>query len=195
MAAVILFGGSFDPVHRGHLALAERAWRLLEAERVIWIPCRQSPHKSLAPRATAQQRHDMLSLATRHLPWAVVDGCELARAEPSFSWQTAEHFAGAGAEELYWLMGADQWAALPRWARPERLAELVTFVVFAREGHTPQSREGFRMVRLPGEFCGSATQVRHMVAAKRLHELEDFVTKEVGDYIRRNRLYTNSQKE
>ena len=165
---IALFGGSFDPPHLAHLAIAQAAVEQCGLERVFFIPCQVSPLKNRRPGASGPQRMEMLRLATSALPWAEVDGCELARPGPSYSWETADlfshRFPGA---ELHWLMGADQWAALESWARPDLLRQNLTFIVFSRDGKRPAPRPGWRACFLAGEWQGSSTEAREMLAAKK----------------------------
>lgn len=161
-----LFGGSFDPVHAGHLAIARAAREQAGIDRVIFLPAARSPFKENRPAVTAEERLTMLRLAVEGGDGMEVSDWELRREPPNYSWETAEHFTASGppGTRWHWLMGADQWEALDRWARPDRLAELVTFLVFARDGVTPRTREGFRAKFLRGEFTGSSTQVRESLA-------------------------------
>ena len=158
---IALFGGTFDPVHLGHVHLACLAVELLDLDEVRFIPCRISPHKLDRAPTPADDRLEMLRLATAELPWAVVDDLELRRDGMSFSWQTAEimaeQFPGS---RLFWIMGEDQWETLPRWAKPERLSQLVEFIVFARSGKAPAPRDGFRAHFLTGEHPASASAIR-----------------------------------
>ena len=88
-----LFGGTFDPVHLGHVHLATVAKDALELDQVRFLPCRISPHKAGTSPASGEHRCEMLRLATRDLPWAVVDDFELHQREPSYSYETAEAMA------------------------------------------------------------------------------------------------------
>lgn len=163
---IALFGGTFDPPHLGHIHIAEAAVTACGLDQVIFLPCHQSPHKPNQPRASGPQRTEMLRLATSQFPWAKVSEWELQRAEPSLSWQTAEHFATEFPNaNLYWLLGTDQWEALERWGRPERLAELLTFIVFPRAGKHPEPNPRFKAHFLTSEFPGSATAVRTALAS------------------------------
>lgn len=158
---IALFGGTFDPVHLGHVHLACLAVELLDLDEVRFIPCRISPHKTDRTPSSPEDRLKMLEIATADLPWAVVDDLELRRDGLSFSWQTAEimaeRFPGS---RLFWIMGEDQWEALPRWAKPERLSQLVEFIVFARSGKALAPRDGFRAHFLTGEHPASASAIR-----------------------------------
>ena len=162
---IALFGGSFDPPHRAHLAIAQAAVEQCGLERVVFLPCRESPLKGRLPGASGAHRLEMLRLATADLAWAEVSEWELSRPGPSYTWQTAEHFAAAQPEAaLHWLMGADQWAALEQWARPDVLCERLTFIVFARDRLTPEPRPGWRAHFLRGAWPGSSTEARALLA-------------------------------
>lgn len=176
-----LFGGTFDPVHLGHLHLALLAKDALELDEVRFIPCRISPHKPGYPSASGEQRLKMLEIVTRELPWAVVDDSELTRTGPSFSWQTAEEIAGKFPDtRLFWIMGGDQWRALPGWEHPERLAAAVEFAVLPRGGPTPEPRAGFRLHVIDGSHPASATAVREAFGAGNEPE---FLHPEVAEWI------------
>ena len=161
---IALFGGTFDPVHLGHLHLAEIARQSLALDEVRFLPCRISPHKTGTTPTPASDRLEMLRLATTGLPWAVVDDLEVKRDGPSFSYQTAAALAARFPQaSLFWIMGSDQWDALPRWEQPERLAELVGFIVFARGKH-PLPREGYVLHVIEDGHPASATAIREAIA-------------------------------
>jgi nicotinate-nucleotide adenylyltransferase len=157
---IALFGGTFDPVHLGHVHLAEIARDMLGLDEVRFLPCRISPHKQDTKPASADDRLEMLRRATAGLPWAVVDDFELRRDGPSYSWQTAEAMAERFPEaRLFWIMGGDQWDALLKWKYPERLAAHVEFIVFTRAGRL-NPRDGFVLHALEGGHPASATTIR-----------------------------------
>lgn len=162
---IALFGGTFDPVHLGHVHLAELAKSALDLDEIRFIPCRISPHKTDTTPTSARDRLEMLRHATQDLPWAVVDDLETLREGPSFSWQTAEAMkAKFPTARLFWIMGTDQWDALPDWARPESLAECVEFIVFSR-GKPPSPYPGFHLHALEADHPASATAIRKAIAA------------------------------
>ncbi len=185
---IALFGGSFDPPHQAHLAIAAAAVEHCDLQQVVFIPCQVSPLKGRSPGASGADRLAMLRLATNAMAWAAVSDWELSRPGPSYSWQTAEHLAAAhpGAA-LYWLMGADQWDALDRWARPDILRERLTFIVFARDGTPPAPQKGWRSIFLPGEFSGSSTEARLLLASGA--STAGLLPEEVAEYALRRRLY------
>jgi nicotinate-nucleotide adenylyltransferase len=155
-----LFGGTFDPVHLGHIHLATLAKDALGLDEIRFLPCQISPHKTGTAPASGGDRAEMLRLATAGLPWAVVDDSDLNQTGLSYSYQTAEAMAERFPDaRLFWIMGGDQWDALPRWKNPERLAERVEFAVLAR-GETPHPREGYRLHVIAGDHPSSATEIR-----------------------------------
>ncbi len=155
-----LFGGTFDPVHLGHIHLAGIARDALDLDEVRFLPCRISPHKTGTPPTSGEDRLEMLRLATDGLPWAVIDDYELTHPGPSYSYQTAAAMAVKFPDaRLFWIMGGDQWEALPRWKNPERLAGLVEFIVLSR-GEVPTPRNGYRMHPVPGLHRASSTAIR-----------------------------------
>ena len=182
-----LFGGTFDPIHLGHTALAEHALKQAGLDRVVFIPCRQSPHKSSATTATERQRTEMIRLAIADLPWAELSTLELERDGPSYSWLTAQTFAKERPRtNLFWILGADQWEALPTWAEPKILGELLNFLVLPRGAESSLSDQpGFRGRVLSGfQHPASATQIRSSTEAART-----WLDPSVFDYAATNRIY------
>jgi nicotinate-nucleotide adenylyltransferase len=187
---IALFGGTFDPVHLGHIHLAILAKNALSLDQVRFLPCRVSPHKTGSHPTSGEHRLEMLKLATAHLRWAFVDDYELKSEQPSFSYQTAQVMAKRFPNDrLFWIMGGDQWDALPRWAHPEILAKTVEFIVLAR-GEKPVPREGYRLHIVPGTHPGSATAIREATLAGSTAPL--WLDPAVADWIRKHRLYQNA---
>ncbi|MEM9081207.1 MAG: nicotinate (nicotinamide) nucleotide adenylyltransferase [Verrucomicrobiota bacterium] len=159
---VALFGGTFDPIHQGHLEIARRAVEDVGLDEVVFLPCRQSPHKVEAAGASGEQRCAMLRLATEGISWARVDDWELRQEGANYSWKTAEWFKGAlPGCRLYWLMGADQWKVVNEWARADYLASLVTFLVHDRQGSLGEGE--FEAIFLRGEHPASASEIRDLI--------------------------------
>ena len=183
---IALFGGSFDPVHLGHVHIARAAVEALDLNLVLFIPCRQSPHKARGTVASESDRLEMLELATAGLPWARVSDIETYLPPPSYTWITAETMDEIFPEDrLFWLMGEDQWQVVETWARPDRLAELVEFIVHSRGGH-PAPKPGFRAHFIRGDHPASASAIRRD-APHRLHS--EWLHPDVASYIADRGLY------
>lgn len=189
-ARIALFGGTFDPVHLGHLHLAGVAREGLALDEVRFMPCRISPHKEDRQPTPAEDRLAMLRLAVAGLPWAVVEDCEVRGGQRvSYSYQTAAALrAGRPAARWFWIMGGDQWEALPRWHHPERLAACVEFIVLARDGQPVTPREGFRMYPVSGEHPASATAIREAIRGGAT--THPWLPPGVAEWITRRGLYT-----
>jgi nicotinate-nucleotide adenylyltransferase len=130
-----IFGGTFDPVHYGHLLLAESCREQLKLDEIRFVPAATPPHKVDQPITDGQSRADMLSLAVSGYPEFVVDRRELKRKSPSFTVDTLVEFAAEfPAAELYFLVGADSLRDLLTWREPERITKLATLVACNRPG-------------------------------------------------------------
>jgi len=184
---IALFGGTFDPIHLGHLEIARRAVAAADLDEVIFLPCRTSPHKAGVETAPPTDRLEMVRLAVEEFPWASVDDYDLVTPGPAYSYLTAEEMRRRHPEaKLYWLMGADQWRALPRWAEPERLAATVDFLVFARDG-IPSPHAEWTMQFIDGTHPASATAIREAIRAGCMPS--EWLSPSVADYIARQHLY------
>lgn len=182
-----ILGGSFDPVHLGHVHLAGAARQALALDRVLFIPCAISPHKLDQPPTPAQPRLEMLRLALRQLPWARIDERELKAPAPSYSWQTAESLKAENPDAtLFWIMGSDQWQALPRWTEPQRLARCVEFIVLTRD-KVPQAMEGYTLHPLQADHPASSSAIRRALAAGQ--NLSAWLDPQVESWIRQHGLY------
>jgi len=185
-----VFGGSFDPVHRGHLGMAVKARNSLALDRVIFLPCAVSPFKT-GTIATGTQRREMLDLAVEETAskssttWADVSDFELSRPAPSYSWEAALHFTSAAPEvEWYWIVGTDQWQVIDRWARPEILQKLLHFIVFTRHGNEVESRAGWRYTAIEFDHPASSSEIR-----KDWERHSDWLTDGVRAYVSQHRVY------
>lgn len=186
---ICLFGGTFDPIHRGHTHIAEATIDQLKLDELIVLPCKQSPHKSGQKHASAEHRLAMCQLATENTHAIRVDDFDLNAPEPSYSWRTAEHMHQQYPDaNLFWLMGTDQWHALPRWNRPRHLATLVKFIVFNR-GADPDPREDYEMQAIQGNHPASSTSIRKALEEKQGEGIDNWLHPGVLKYIYTNQLY------
>ena len=135
MALALLYGGTFDPVHAGHLAVARAARAALSAD-IHLLPAADPPHRA-APGAGAQQRARMLELAISSEPGLAVDRREFRRAGPSYTVDTLRELRRerGPTAPLAWLVGADAFRGLPGWHEWHALFDLAHFVVAVRPGH------------------------------------------------------------
>lgn len=195
-----LYGGSFDPVHLGHLGVAELAREACGLDRVLFVPCGRSPFKESAPTEAAH-RLEMLRLALgERLGGAGGSGdggvyalsdWEIERPGPSYSWETARHYRRRHPEaRWHWILGADQWASLPRWAEPDRLRRGLVFIVAHRSGHRPEPREGWQSVFLPYDHPAASSAIRADFAGCR-----SWLPGPVAAYCERHRLYGAGRAE
>ncbi|MGJ8633596.1 MAG: nicotinate (nicotinamide) nucleotide adenylyltransferase [Luteolibacter sp.] len=163
-----IFGGSFDPVHEGHLYVAEICREAAGLDEVWFLPCHISPHKTDRPPSPGERRIRWLEMATAGLDWARIEDCEVKSREVSYSYETLRGLSERFPEnEWFWIMGGDQWEALETWAHPEVMAGIATFVVVTRGGAELVGREGYRLVKVNGDHAASSTEIRSAVRSGR----------------------------
>jgi|SRR5438477_5531287 len=185
-----LFGGSFDPIHLGHLLVAQSAREELRLGRLFFIPAAQSPFKPDSAPAPAPQRLRLLRLALAGQTDCEIDDQEINRGGVSYTIDTVRDYAGRfpGAQ-LFYLIGADHVAELPKWRDADELARRVEFVVISRpgEGAAPLPAS-FRGRALAGFPLGvSSSHIRERVRAGLPIDL--LAGPAVAEAIRNNRLY------
>jgi nicotinate-nucleotide adenylyltransferase len=184
-----IYGGTFDPIHHGHLILGRQACEELGLDQLIFVPARVSPFKSPA-FASGEQRLSMLRAAIEGQDGFAAEDCELKRSPPSYSIDTVLQIRERDPNaELFWLIGADNVGGLDKWHRIEALKNLVQFVVLDR-GRGYKSEPEFPVVRRNIDI--SATDIRKRVASAR--SIRYLVPKAVEDIIRREKLYRESAK-
>ena len=184
-----IYGGTFDPVHLGHLLLARDALEQMPLDAVLFVPCRRSPHKQGQPRTTAAQRVTMLELALKNEPCFWLSRCEIERSGPSYAVDTAGEIREAFPKaELFWLIGADQLPRLSEWERWDELRRLVKFLLLQRGEEAATAKAGpVLSLPQPRRIDISATEIRHRVKARL--PIDHLVPAAVAAYIRRHGLY------
>ena len=183
-----LLGGSFDPVHHGHLIAAGRALEALGLSRVLLVPCAGQPLKRLLPVAAPEHRRAMLDLAVAGDARFAVDTLELERPAPSYTVDTlrALHERGPG-ERFVLLLGADAAADLPRWRAAGEVARLAEVAVLTRPGAPEVRTPLVRHVVATPAIEISASDIRaSCLAGKSIRYL---VPDAVADYIEKEHLY------
>jgi nicotinate-nucleotide adenylyltransferase len=140
-----VFGGTFDPVHTGHLILAEQAREQARLDAIWFVPAPRPPHKDLTALTRFEQRVEMLQLALAGNPAFRVDEVEKDRAGPSYTADTLAELAGRHpGDELYLLLGSDALRDLPAWHEPMHVLERAGLVIYPRPGHPILSRAELR---------------------------------------------------
>lgn len=185
-----LFGGSFDPVHVGHLLVAQAAGEELELDRLFFIPTSQSPFKPANTPSPAALRLQLLRLALAGQTHYEIDDQEIRRGGVSYSIETVRTYADRFPEaRCFYLLGADHLAQLPRWREADALACLVEFVVVPRPGETVAVLPPpFRVHTLSGfPVAISSSQVRARISAGL--SVDALTPTVVAEAIRNNRLY------
>ena len=131
-----ILGGTFDPIHMGHLLIAQEALAQLELEQVLFIPAGEPWMKEGRPISPARHRLAMTRLASADHPGFRVSAMEVQRPGPSYTVETLRELRrrGGAGHDLYLLVGTDAHLELPRWWEPDRVPELCTVVVFSRPG-------------------------------------------------------------
>lgn len=170
---IAVFGGSFHPIHNGHLALARHALDALALDRVLFVVDRIPPHKMLADGATDAQRVEMLRLATRDVPQFAVETMELSREGKSYSVDTLRELKQRMPDaELFFLMGTDMLLSFATWREPETISKLCTLVCTVRQGQSGgeaeaaealKERFGTRVILLTEVSPLSSTEVRNRI--------------------------------
>ncbi|MBI4294552.1 MAG: nicotinate-nucleotide adenylyltransferase [Chloroflexi bacterium] len=200
-----VLGGTFDPVHLGHLALARVALDELKLAKVLFVPAARPRFKTLRRLAPAQARLDMLRLAVAGEPRFEVSTIDLERAGTTYTVDTLLRLKQELGEsvELYFLLGADALAEFPAWRAPERILGMCYLVTAARPGCPPPDLVTLeqalpasrgRVIVLQGPHIDvSATEVRRRVAAGQ--PLSGLVPPAVEQYIKDRGLYRRARPE
>lgn len=209
-----MYGGTFDPVHAGHLEVARRVLQLFEIEKVLFIPAQLAPHKLSRSVTEPIHRYAMLALATQDDPQLLISTFELEAPDRRYTVDTVEHFQRVLGDltELFFIMGADSWSEVTTWREWERLLSMTNHIVVTRPGYEPATTDigaiGERIVDLRGgrkpaqSEAGrkifftdvvmkdvSATNIRRLASEGRTAELTGLVPGPVVEYIKKYGIY------
>ncbi|MCS7304648.1 MAG: nicotinate-nucleotide adenylyltransferase [Thermoguttaceae bacterium] len=179
MARLGIFGGSFDPVHYGHLLLAENAREQCRLDRVIFVPAGLPPHKQNQPRASAEDRIAMLQLAIAGHEAFEISRCEVDRQGISYTIDTVRYFRSQEPDaELFLILGGDMLRDLPTWREAKELLRLAQPVVAYRPGWDQAIWEHLNTIASPAQIAHirtclirmplvdfSSSEIRRRVAA------------------------------
>ena len=195
-AAIGILGGTFDPIHHGHLAIAEEAHTALGLERVILVPAAHQPLKSGHHGAAPADRLAMTHLASGDNAHFAVSAIEIERHGPSYTIDTLRSLHGLGMTRLCFILGADALIDLPRWRDVGEVLELAQIVAVARPGYQPDVEQitarlpalRERLVLLEGPALDiSSTNLRQRIAQGR--PIRYLVPDAIAAYISEHGLY------
>jgi nicotinate-nucleotide adenylyltransferase len=220
---IALYGGTFDPVHRGHLAVARTISQIFEIDELLFVPAWLAPHKRTRDVTPALHRYAMLTLATQQDARLRISRFELESPDRSYTVETLTHFEselGTDAE-LFFLMGADSWSEIQTWKEWQRLLLMANHIVVTRpgyelelEGMPAEVRERIIDTRMARETAGSksidqgkriyftdavqleisATEIRRAAQQEQFDRLVELVPKSVADYITKYELYRETNE-
>ena len=218
---IALYGGTFDPVHLGHLKGAHRVSELFEIDKVLFVPAQVAPHKVGRPVSRSIHRHAMLVLATQGDKKLLVSTFELDKPDRSFTVDTLAHFQGSFGDsaDLFFGMGADSWSEISTWRDWQRVLEMANHIVVTRPGYDlgeaneqvrgrvidlrsgtdprklgPLSRTGNIFITDVVKMDVSATQIRQAASEGRLEEMVNLVPEPVAEYIEKYGIYRRSNE-
>jgi nicotinate-nucleotide adenylyltransferase len=181
-----ILGGTFDPVHNAHLAIARTATQALGLDRILWIPTGKPGYRK-PPVASDDERLAMLALAIKGEPDYEIDRRELVASASPYTVDTLKALrAERPHDEFYLLLGGDQYASLRRWRQPAEVARLARIAVFTRPGHEVAPGGDATVVEM-APLAVSASDIR--ARAARGESLDALVPRAVANYIAENRLY------
>jgi len=220
---IAIYGGTFDPIHLGHIEVARRVSQLFEIDELLFVPAQVAPHKLTLPVTPAIHRYAMLVLATQEDPRLRVSTFELEAADRRYTVDTLTNFKSEfdKSADLFFVMGADSWSEITTWRDWERLLALVNHIVVTRPGYdinldlvNSEIRE--RIVDLRGSNQipkvvdgaagekiyitdavmreNSATEIRWALLNDDWKQLTRLVPPPVADYIRKYELYRESNE-
>ncbi len=202
---LILFGGTFDPIHLGHTVVAAAAAAQIGEGKVIFIPAKQSVLKSDLPKASDSERLEMLSLAIADNQKFQLSDYELKKALPSYTLETVKHFQNQCQNKvlIYWLIGADCIDELSQWYKIEELIEICELCVMFRAGCKRPSFEKLASVwneriieKLERNVIEtplvdiSSSEIRSRMASRK--DVSKMLNPAVADYIHKNKCYLHN---
>ena len=191
-----MYGGTFDPVHVGHLEIARKVSQLFEIEKVLFIPAQLAPHKIRRLVTAPIHRYAMLALATQDDPQLLISSFELDAPDRRYTVDTVEHFQRelGDSNELFFIMGADSWSEITTWRDWERLLTMIHHIVVTRPGFESSKSHvgelGERAVFTDAVMMDiSATNIRKMASEGRYEDLAGLLPGPVLEYIRKYQIY------
>lgn len=193
MKRIGIFGGTFDPIHSGHIMIAEEVFKELNLDKIIFVPANIPPHKLHTKIANAQDRYNMTKLAVDYNDNFEVSDIEIKRQGPSYSIDTINELKKNIKQdaEFYFIIGSDSISELRHWKDFDKLLKIVKFVVVNRPRH---GFEGIPVGALRIQLRGmdiSSSKIRNRI--KEAESVDSLVPEEVKKYITKKGLYKNEK--
>jgi nicotinate-nucleotide adenylyltransferase len=190
MSKVGIFGGTFDPIHLGHLITAQSVREIRNLEKIIFIPAFISPHKSDAKTSSAEDRLNMIKLAIEGIPFFDYSDMEIKKGGVSFTIDTIKELKNSF-DELEFIIGYDNIFSFHTWKEPDEIMKLAKIVVLRRKSsHAPQFEDKYYRKAVFVQTRGieiSATDLRERV--KKGSPINFLVPTKVMEYINNHKLY------
>lgn len=191
MVKIALFGGTFDPIHIGHLIAAEDIFRILKLNKIIFVPTGIPPHKTYKVLTDAKHRFAMVKLAIKGNPKFSISNYEIRKKEEAYSIDTVRYFKKrlGNKVKLYFIIGSDIVSELHTWKDVKELIKLCNFIVMTRQGFKVPKEK----IKKIGKFIDikseniSSREIRRLV--KKDESIKYLVPKPVEKYIYEEKLY------
>jgi nicotinate-nucleotide adenylyltransferase len=186
-----IMGGTFNPIHHGHLVAAEVAREEFRLDKVIFVPTYLPPHKSVDEIIPARDRYEMVKIAVSKNPYFEPSDIEVKRGGKSYTHDTLEEFRDIyRGEELYFITGADALREIDTWKNIDELAKFCKFIAVSRPGYPFDLKDRFRgeiyLLEIPA-LAISSTEIRARIRDGK--SIKYLVPEKVEEYIIKNGLY------
>lgn len=186
-----ILGGTFNPVHNGHLHIAESACREIPLDRLLWVPTALPPLKPQEKLIDVKLRYEMVRLAIQGYPQWEVCGMELDSTKPSYTVHTLEKLSKglSGSDKLYLIIGSDNLAQFPQWKESSRILKLAEVVAMTRPGYSLRFAQGpMRLIPIRAVNV-SSSKIRKAVAAG--SSVQGMAPEAVCRFIEEKKLYAD----
>ena len=186
--SIVLFGGSFDPIHIGHMIIANEVNEKYRPDYFYFVPTKKSPLKSHGPIADDTSRVEMIQAAIKHLGFGHLLDFEILRDEVSYTYHTVQHIQQVHPNQsIYVVIGEDQYEQLEQWYQYQWLIENCTFIIANRVNqHVSVDNDKIQVINIP-QVLISSTVIRKRISRHQTCRL--WVIDEVIEIIKRGQLY------
>lgn len=182
-----ILGGTFNPVHNGHLIIAEQVRDKLQLDKVYLMPNGKPPHADVKKTIAAKPRLDMLKLAVKNNEGFAIETLEVEKNGKSYTYDTMDILTILNPDTMYYfIIGADMIEYLPKWYRIDELVQLVQFVGVQRPGYSVETDYPIMIIDIP-EIALSSTRIRQAIKAE--ESIRYLVPNSVQEYIEKEGLY------